>query len=143
MVDTSGGTMRLSIVAVDWRKIDAEREAAKSLIDLYDLAKKCHQLHEVANVPVPEPLKRFLGMSDHQGNAAGAKRVASIEQPSFVRPHEANDDWISIPVSEAGVSSVALAILRQVGVMRARDLNEAVLDLLPEATAGSITNMGT
>jgi len=130
-------------MAIDWRKMDAEREALKSLMDLYDLAKKCQQLHEAAAMPVPESLKRFLGMSDSSGNAGALKRGTSIEPPSHVSPPEANADWISIPVAEASVSTVALAILRKAGLMRAKDLNEAVLELLPEATAGSVSNMGT
>jgi hypothetical protein len=130
-------------MVIDWRKLDAEREAVKSLMDLYDLAKRCQQLHEAASLPVPDPLKRFLGMSDHQGTGTATKREASVEPPFHQPPPEAEGDWVSIPVAEASVSSVALAILRQAGMMRARDLNEAVLAILPEATAGSVANMGT
>ena len=73
-------------MVVDWRKLDAEREALKSLMDLYDLAKKCQQLHESAGMPVPEPLKRFLGMSDASQNAGALKRGASVEPPLHMSP---------------------------------------------------------
>jgi hypothetical protein len=130
-------------VGVDWSKIDAEREAVKSLMDLYDLAKRCQQLHEASDMPVPEPLKRFLGMSEQTGKGGAGKEEASISPPNYKPPSEASEDWISIAAADASVSAVALAILRRAGAMRPRDLNEAVLDILPEATAGSIANMGT
>ncbi len=130
-------------VGMNWGRIDAEREALKSLMDLYDLAKKCQQLHEAAEMPVPESLKRFLGMSEHTGNTNIAKEGGSVGPPAHKPPPEAAADWISIEVSGASVSSVALAILRRAGTMRPRDLNETVLNKLPTATAGSVANMGT
>jgi hypothetical protein len=129
-------------VPVDWGKIDAEREAAKSLVDLYDLAKKCQELHAAARMPVPEPLKRLLGVSEDNTNS-GTKNSDPVNAPDHRRPPGATEEWLSIKVSEAGVSAVALAILRESGTIRPRDLNRAVLEKLPEATSGSVANMGT
>jgi hypothetical protein len=134
--------MRASVVLTGWDKLDAEREALKSLMDLYDQAKKSQQLHEAAGMSLPEPIKRFLGINYQATGSSPAKEAASVSPPSYHAPQGASENWFSIQASEATVSSVALAILRQSGVMRPRDLNEAVLDILPSATAGSVANMG-
>jgi hypothetical protein len=128
---------------VDRSRIDAERAATKSLMELYDQAEKCQQLHEAAGMSVPEPVKRFLGVSEQSTKPGASSDVASVAPPVYNPPPEAARDWISIEAGEASVSSVALAILRRSGIMRPRDLNESVLNILPNATAGSVANMGT
>ncbi len=45
-----------------WNRIQAETEAIQSLVQLYDQARKCQDLFERAQMALPEPLKRFLGL---------------------------------------------------------------------------------
>ena len=132
---------------LNWAKLNAERAATQSLMDLYDLAKRCQDLHLAAGMPVPDPLMRLIGVNDDDSatatRSARKRNEISVTAPSFPKPEGAGNDWISIPSNKAGVSSVALALLRQNKVMRPRDLNQAVLDILPHATSGSVANMGT
>jgi hypothetical protein len=120
---------------------NAEHEAQRSLLDLYEQAKKCQQLFERANVALPEVLKRVLGMSG-ASQKANISHVAAPERPPM--PPEAEQHWISIRDKEALPTSVVLAILRKAkGPLRAKDLNARVIEVLPNVLRGSISNIGT
>jgi hypothetical protein len=141
----------------DWENsFKARREATRSLLDLYDQAKRCQELLDKSGIPAPDGLKIFLGMSEQSGKskqnrqaatvAALARRVAThvapVAAPSYSRPGEATDEWISIDIADASTIAVVLAILRRNGVMKFRDLVEAVQEVRPDTVAGSVANVG-
>jgi hypothetical protein len=120
---------------------NAEMEAQRSLLELYEQAKKCQTLFERANIALPEVLKRVLGMSGI-AYKANVSHVAAPERPPM--PPEADQDWIAIHEKEAMPTSVVLAILRTAkGPVRARDINTRVMEVLPNVPRGSISNVGT
>ena len=113
----------------------------RSLLDLMEQADECKQLFERANMALPEPLKRFLGISD--GAGAPAQRVIIPPPEKSPRPPEARADWIWIPASAATPNMVVPAVLRNESPIRARDLIERVQELLPAVSRGTINNVGT
>ena len=85
-------------------------EATRMLADLLELAKKCEQSYAHANMSLPEPLKRVLGIN---ANGIPASPQVVIPPPTPPRmPAEAQSDWIWVPVEDASVTSVVLATLR-------------------------------
>jgi hypothetical protein len=120
---------------------NAELEAQRSLLDLYEQATKCKTLFERANIALPEVLKRVLGMNG-AGYKANVSHVSAPERPPM--PPEAGQDWISIREKEAMPTGIVLAILRKAkGPVRAKDLNARVMEVLPHVLRGSISNIGT
>jgi hypothetical protein len=129
-------------------RFEAEREATKSILDLYDRAKRSQELCNEAGMRMPEILERLLGLREQSGkNELGEEEAsaaaAPVVAPSYSRPPEATAEWISIDVRNASVNSVGLAILRENGEMRFGDLNRAVQAILPSAKFGSVANVGT
>jgi hypothetical protein len=127
-------------------RINAEQEALKSLMDLYEQSRKCQQLYERAGMAIPEVLQRVLGMNGSNHKANGRTRVPpSIPPPA--RPNEPagiEPDWIWINVEDASPTSVVLAILRaSIDPLRHKDIVDRVIKLLPNVTIGSIGNIGT
>lgn len=121
--------------------LTAEQEAAQSLIDLIEQAKKCQRLYERAQMPAPEALKRLLG-----ANGNGHKQtVANIPAPDRpTAPREAESDWVSIDVQSAFPNSIVLAILRNAGgPLTVRQVVAAVESIRPDTSAGTIANIGT
>jgi hypothetical protein len=144
--------MRDSIKIMTTRDdIQNEQDALQSLMELYDLAKRCHMLYEKAHMPPPERLKRFLGITEEREELkvvsphVAFRPLTHIPPPDRPEaPREATDEWIWIRLSDAVVSSVILAALRSsTEPMRARDVKEFVLNALPNAASGSIPNAGT
>ena len=123
--------MRDSIKIMTTRDdIQNEQDALQSLMELYDLAKRCHMLYEELKVVSPHVAFRPL------------THIPPPDRPEA--PREATDEWIWIRLSDAVVSSVILAALRSsTEPMRARDVKEFVLNALPNAASGSIPNAGT
>ena len=120
---------------------NAELEAQRSLLDLYEQAKKCQVLFERANIALTEVLKRVLGMSGAGAKGSGS-RIAAPHRPPM--PPEAEQTWISIRDKEVTPTTLVLAILRgSKGPMRAKDLNDRVMSILPNVLRGSISNIGS
>lgn len=120
---------------------NAELEAQRSLLDLYEQAKKCQVLFEHAHIALPEVLKRVLGMSAATDKSS-ASRIVAPQRPPM--PPEAEQNWISIRDKEATPTTIVLAILRAAKApVRARDLNDRVMDILPNVLRGSISNIGS
>lgn len=120
---------------------NAELEAQRSLLDLYEQAKKCQTLFEHAHIALPEVLKRVLGMSGTSEKTA-TPPISTPQRPPM--PPEAQQDWISIRDKEATPTGIVLAILRGAKEpVRAKDLNDRVMDVLPDVLRGSISNIGT
>ena len=67
-----------------------------------------------------------------------------IPAPDVPIPNGVGRDWVRIQMRHTTPTSVVLAVLRgSNGPMRAKDVVDAVLRLLPTVTAGSISNIGT
>jgi hypothetical protein len=135
---------------MSWGKITAEMEAYQSVSMLFEAARKCQELHERAGLQLPERVRRLIEdtLPTESKSVAPPMRpqaqISPLTLPSPA-PKEAADGWISILASEATVTTVALAFLREAEGerVRSRDLNALVLDVLPSATPGSIANSGT
>jgi hypothetical protein len=120
---------------------NAELEATRSLMELYEQAKKCQALFERAHMALPEPLRRILGMDGSSGKAAAPPSIAPPERPPM--PIDAGPDWAWIKVSEASPATITAAVLRGAkGPLRPKDIIERVTAILPEVPAGSIYNVG-
>ena len=123
--------------------IEAEQEAAQSLVDLYEGARRCRELHEAAQMSLPDALKRFLGMSEDRAKIE--RRPLGVPRPETPRrPEGAGPSWVVIEVKDALPTSIALALLAEAdGLMRSRDIIRAVTEQLPNVSEGSIANIGT
>lgn len=122
----------------------AELEATKSLLALIEAAEACREAYVRANMALPEPLQRFFGITDKP--LAQAKHVhAALPEPDVMRPRNVADGWVPIPLANAMPPTITLAALRAVGggPIRAKDLIDKVVELLPSASRGSIANAGT
>jgi hypothetical protein len=126
---------------MEYDLLTAEQEATRSLMELFEQAKKCQQLHERAQMTLPEPLKRMLGMSTN-GTKKAVMSIPPPERPPL--PIGADSDWVCIKAEDAYPTSVALAFLREVGgPVAAKDVVSGVIQILPEVRPGSISNLGT
>jgi hypothetical protein len=119
----------------------AEMEATRSLVELYDQAKKCQALFERAHMALPEPLRRVLGINAIGERSAAPPNIAAPEKPPM--PLDAGPDWVWIKASDASVATVILAILRSAkSALRPKELIERVTAIIPAAPPGSIYNVG-
>jgi hypothetical protein len=122
-------------------QIGAEEEAVQSLAELLAQARKCRMLYERANMSLPEPLKRVLGMNGMGRVVPVRPRIPPLERQS--RPPEAQDNWISIEARHATPTTLGPAILRASNkAMRAKDVVAAITRMLPDVNRGSIANIG-
>jgi len=118
----------------------AELEATRSLVELYEQAKKCQALFERAHMALPEPLRRVLGMSGAVEKTTTPPNISAPEKPPM--PVDAGPDWIWIKATDASPASVVLALLRGAnGPLRPKELIDEVTSLL-EVPAGSVYNVG-
>jgi len=121
---------------------NAEVEAQRSLMDLYDQAEECRLLFERANIPLPEVLKRVLGMNGPGAKQASQPIIPPPEKPPM--PAEATSDWIWIRAKEATPNTLVLALLRAAGgVIRSKDIVAKMQTVLPDVSRGTISNVGT
>jgi hypothetical protein len=127
--------------------IQTEAEAYESVSVVYAAARKCRELHERAGLPLPPRIQRLLDpapptASVHSDGSHSA-RIPAPEHASV--PREATADWISVPIEEGTATTVALAVLRGANgdPVRARDVSDRVIELLPQTTPGTIANSGT
>jgi hypothetical protein len=122
-------------------QISAEEEAVQSLADLLAQAKKCRMLYERANMSLPEPLRRALGMNGLGRAMPVRPRIPPLERQT--RPQEAQENWISIETKYATPTTLGPAILRAAKkAMRAKDVVAAITRMLPDVHRGSIANIG-
>src|SRR5262245_47767455 len=109
----------------DW--ISDEEEAIRSLLALMESARRTRSLYERAGMSIPEPLRRFLGMSDEPSNRVAR---ASVPAPSRRAPAEAKAGWLSVDVQIAGPAPLTLAVLRKAGErLRAKEVFAQVISL--------------
>jgi hypothetical protein len=126
-------------------RLKAELLATQTLLDLFERAEKCRALYEEAEMALPEPLKRFLGLIESSNGHGSALPYVVIPGPRRSKqPPEAGPDWIWISAKSASTQSVVMALLRQApSPIRARDMVELVQEVLPEVPKGSVANVGT
>jgi hypothetical protein len=118
----------------------AELEAIQSLNKLVEQARECRQLHERANMPVPELLRRMFAM-----NGQGDRKVVALIRPPETppRPREADSDWISISVKDAYATSMVLALLRDAdGPIPPKAILAQVHEIRADIPSGTIYNLG-
>jgi hypothetical protein len=116
-----------------------ELEAQRSLLDLYEQAKKCQMLFERANIPIPALLRRvlFIEVTEDLSNASLAPHDRRF-------PLEAEGDWISIRQDEATPTCLVLAVLRDAnGPLPAKDAIARVTEILPFILPRTIKNIVT
>lgn len=118
----------------------AEQEAYKELAELYERVNKCRDLFEVANLPLPDVLKRIIGMNGSVADTAKSA-IPAPEKPRSV-PRQATDEWIWIPAGKTTPQTLVLAILREHGVMKPKDLAASVAAIITDVSAGGVYNMG-
>jgi hypothetical protein len=133
---------------MSFERIDAERQAFQSMLELYEQAKRCQRLFEQAEMALPEALQRFLGVSEGIAKQSPARLArGSVKIPPPERrnaPSDAGPDWIAIDARRASATPIALALLRQVGSpMRPKDLFTKITEILPNVPSGTIANIGT
>src|ERR1700722_3630712 len=121
---------------------NAEMQAQRSLLDLYEQAEEGRTLFERANIALPQVLQRVLGM-----NGTGAKQTSQAIIPPPEKPPvppEAAADWIWIRANEASPNSLVLACLRAAGgILRSKDVIAKVQAILSDVSRGTIANVGT
>jgi hypothetical protein len=121
--------------------LNAEMEATRKLAEFLELAKKCEQLYMRANMALPEPLKRVLGVNG-AGPLTGRVVIPPPQAPQM--PLEARSDWIWIPVKDATATSIVLATLRVAKEpVKAKDVASSVTGILPNVLSGSVFNVGS
>ncbi len=119
----------------------AELEATRSLMELYEQAKKCQALFERAHMALPEPLRRVLGINGIAEKSAGPSNIAPPEKPPM--PLDAGPDWLWIKGSDASPASLVLAVLRAAKApLKPKDVIHRVTATLPEVPNGSVYNVG-
>lgn len=128
-----------------WNRIQAETDAVQSLVQLYDQARKCQDLFERAQMALPEPLKRFLGLDVGEHSSTAAPRlVAQIPPPQRKRPEGTSGEWVWVRIQDCTPTTLISAVLRAAGgVLSSRAAIEAVQRLKSELPSGSIYNSAT
>src|SRR5713226_4802090 len=91
-------------------QIGVEEEAVQSLAEHLAQAKKCRTLYERANMALPEPLKRVLGMNGLGRTVPVPLRIPPLER--HTRPPEAQENWISVETKYTTPTTLGAAILR-------------------------------
>lgn len=120
---------------------NAELEATRSLMELYEQAKKCQLLFERAHMALPEPLRRVLGITSPAVKSIAPPNITAPEKPAM--PLDAGPDWAWIKASDAAPGTLVLAALRAAKApLRPKDLIDFVTGILPEVPAGTIYNVG-
>jgi hypothetical protein len=122
-------------------RLNVEQRAMRSLLELMESGEECRKLFERANMALPEPLKRFLGISDNSGAPVSQVVIPPLEKSP--RPPEARADWVWIHQNAATPSVLVPAILRGESPMRARDVIEHIQAFQPKVSRGTINNVGT
>jgi hypothetical protein len=120
---------------------NAEHEAMRRMAAFLAEAREIQSLYEHAHMAIPEPLKRLFGMHGAASQPTSS-HIAPPEKPPM--PPEAEADWIWISQEYATVTSVVLAVLRAAkGALRAKDVSERVIAILPTVPYGTVANVGS
>src|SRR5271165_5490350 len=127
-----------------WNRIQAEHDAIRSLSQLYEDAQRCKELYEHAQMSLPEPLKRFLGLEVPAGQSANQERLTfQVPAPSRKRPDGADMDWVWVRIQDCTPTTLICAALRAAGgSLQSREAIEAV-QKLKDLPGGSIYNSAT
>ncbi|HLG13029.1 MAG TPA: hypothetical protein VJH03_00675 [Blastocatellia bacterium] len=126
---------------MNYDRIDAEQEAARTYVDLIEMVKKCQAAYERAHMELPTSLRGFFGMNGTKEKATTPAGIPPPQRPE--PPLDAEPDWVCIDSAKAGATNIALAILRAADEpVRARDLVRDVTAILPSVRGGTIANIG-
>ena len=130
---------------MSWDRIQSETEAIQSLVSLYEQARRCRELYDRAQMALPEPLKRFLGLDQPEHKSSAPTRLtANIPAPQKKRPDGADADWLWVNARECSPTTLIPAVLRAASEpLSAKAVIEAVTNLAPQLVTGSIYNAST
>lgn len=123
-----------------------EAAAFEAFARLMKEARECRALFEVAHLPLPEPLSRFLGEGVAVANARDAQSRTLLPPPEPPpRPPEWSEGWVWAPLHAMTPTGLVLGVLRgSPNPMTAREVVRAIADMGVEGiNAGSIANIGT
>lgn len=128
-----------------WNRIQAETEAVQSLVKLYEQAQACREAYERAQMALPEPLKRFLGLViESEGITQKSVLAPTIPPPQRRRPEGVGSDWFWVNVKDCGPNTLIAAVLRSAGgVLSSKDVIDRVQALHSGFPSGSIYNAAT
>lgn len=119
-----------------------ERAASAALSKFLDDAPEVARLFELANMEVPAPVARVLGMSTSSGQRGGDDHRISASAVND-RPDDWTPEWLWIDASQGSLNTLVLAILREAGKsLLPRQLIQKIATIQPETVAGSIYNVG-
>jgi hypothetical protein len=120
-----------------------EARAYESFASLMQAGKECRALFDAARVPLPEPLRRFLG-EGQIAEKSGESRVVVPPPELPPRPTDWQADWIWVPTSQMTPTNVVRGILRaSVVPMRPREILERLSAHAVACNPGSLANIGT
>lgn len=123
-------------------KFKAEMFAYQSFTKLLEDAKACVDAFYRANLEVPIPLKRLMGLGVENEGFHQLALISPIKREHI--PTEAGTDWISIPVDQCLPTTVTLAVLRREGGrMKSRDVKDAVCAMVPNTSPTAVANIAT
>lgn len=122
-----------------------ETEAMKSLLALFESAKRTRRLFDEANMSLPEPLARFLGEERSRGPTV-REPTLQIPSPDWPKPPAdvAGTRHITVRLNELAPTTLVVALLQKAGgPLRAKELVGQVQNILPNASYGTIMNIGS
>ncbi len=121
-----------------WR---LEGKAYESFRKLMASADETRTLFEEADLELPEPLARFLGVVPHE--EAQGLRISVSPPPHPPCPPEADPDWIWVPIHDLLLQTMMLAIMRgHGGPISAKAIQEKASVYDPDVNLTSLYNAG-
>jgi hypothetical protein len=125
-------------VAVNYK---LEIEAYKRLSDTLQELEQIRALFEQARSPIPDVLLRLSRSSNGHGTSPQQGVIAETEP---TRPTDIDPDWIWLSVKDAGIHTLALAIVRSSsGLLTTREIHSMVTPYNQEVPIGTIANVAT
>lgn len=120
-------------------RFGAEEQAFRSLSELYASARRTKELFETAGLPLPDALKRIIGMNE--ATAKDSQRIVIPPPEVRSRPQGVGPGWIAVDIADSTPLTIVPAVLRkQASPIRNKDLVANVTELLPQVASGSVTN---
>jgi hypothetical protein len=120
-------------------RLNREEEAAESFVALMKQAKKCVELYIRAQMALPEPLQRMVGIEDDRSGQSEADFALSKLLPPGV-----DAGWICVDPEKASPTSIVLAVLQGAPAPIKKDeLADRVSSIRPGISQGVINNIGT
>lgn len=125
----------------DLNDFQAEKRAYEAFTKLLADASTVRSYFEAANMALPGPLSRFLGIGQSTANAS--RKAVIPHPPTPPLPPEFKSDWVWVRISNMTAYTLTLAMLRQAkGPMKPKSVLVRVQGLLPDINPRSVYNLG-